>query len=158
MAARNGHRVPPSSALRTVGAHGFAGGTDKALLAAQVCLIERELAVVQKRSAPPSSPRGLPRQLRQAGGTPIPSHVWGKPPASIDEAAPNGAAPYDPSSLEPFLADFVAEWQEGFEHDRSSYRSESLFLETKLRQALLLTVRLGLPNRNARAGSEPTQH
>lgn len=96
---------------------------------------------------PPASPRSPRSPVTASAPQPLPSYIWGPMPHAIDEDAPNFEADKDPVSLEPFVEDFVAGWRFDFEASGPSYRSRSLFLETKLRQALLLTVRLGLPNR-----------
>ena len=64
---------------------------------------------------------------------------------AVDGALPN-SMDNDDASLEPFMRDFVQEWRASFDREKASYKSFVVFMEMKLRQGLLVTSRLGLPN------------
>ena len=72
------------------------------------------------------------------------------PRGAIDDTLPNrpAAAGLEASDagLDPFVQDWLEEWRTGWEHEQTSYKSFVVFLEMKLRQAMLVTAKLGLPN------------
>ena len=107
-------------------------------LHAQVTRVEREF-----EGTLATARRGTPR----GGAPPKPFLQWTPPPhGAVDEELPNGPPEVDPVSMAPFMTDFVREWKLSFSAERASYRSFVLLMEVKLRQGLLVTARLGLPN------------
>ena len=119
---------------------------------------EFENTLVQARRPQPSpsssrSPRARPATASSFGTdsglrrTPRPFLEYTPPPhGAVDEELPNAPPSVDADAMAPFMTDFVAEWRLGFSAEQTAYKSFVLYMEVKLRQGLLVTARLGLPN------------
>ena len=139
--------VRPKTASGTRQTFGLA---DALQLKAQLAVVEREFEGVlaqasaggERRKFRPSS--ASPGRRSRSPPRPFTSFT---PPAhgAVDGALPN-SADNDDASLEPFMRDFVQEWRASFDREKASYKSFVVFMEMKLRQGLLVTSRLGLPN------------
>ena len=139
--------VRPKTASGTRQTFGLA---DALQLKAQLAVVEREFEGVlaqasaggERRKFRPSS--ASPGRRSRSPPRPFTSFT---PPAhgAVDGALPN-SMDNDDASLEPFMRDFVQEWRASFDREKASYKSFVVFMEMKLRQGLLVTSRLGLPN------------